>query len=145
MLDARINKLYDFDEPLASVLKENYLGNTLSIVEQMAFKYQLLIDGNCASWPGAYWRFHSNCLVLKQISDQKQWYYSLLKPWIHFIPIANDLQDLIEKIRWAKNNEQKVKEIINNANQLAANCLTYEDMLYYFYVAISTYAKLLKN
>lgn len=144
LLDAKINLLYAFNEPYIDEMLEagGYLGETLSIPQQMKYKYQLLLDGNCASWPGAYWRLHSNCAVLKQVSQQRQWYYSLLQPFINYIPIANDLEDLIEKIEWAKNNDDKVQDIVKNANELAAEALTYADMLYYIYIVIITYAKL---
>jgi len=146
LLDAKINMIYDFNEPeIQALLKESAcLGPTLSIIEHMQYKYQLLLDGNCASWPGAYWRLHTNCVVLKQSSEQIQWYYSLLKPWIHYIPISSDLADLIEKIKWAQNNDNKVKEIIKNANELARDNLKYIDMLYYIYIAIQKYAQLQK-
>lgn len=144
LLDAKISRFYQFDEPYVDEMLKvgDYLGPALSIVEQMRYKYQILLDGNCASWPGAYWRLYSNCLVLKQISTHKQWYYSLLQPYVHYVPIANDLSDLVEKIEWAKNNDDKAQEIIKNANKLVADSLKYADILYYIYVAIVNYAKL---
>lgn len=34
-----------------------------------------------------------------------------MKAWEHFVPVKMDLSDLEEKIEWARNNNQKLKEI----------------------------------
>ena len=43
------------------------------------------------------------------------WYKKLLQPYIHYIPIKSDLSDLLEKIKWCIDNDEKCKEIANNA------------------------------
>lgn len=142
LIDAKINLLYGSEYLQEQIKTAGYMGQNLSIAQHMQYKYQLLLDGNCASWPGAYWRFNSNCVVFKQTSDQIQWYYLLLQPYVHYIPISNDLNNLIPQIAWAINNDGKVLEIVKNAKSLAANSLSYADMLYYIYIAITTYAKM---
>jgi len=143
ILDAKFNGLHNKDSAIINKFKElNYMGSFLTIEDNLKYKYQILMDGNTASWPGAYWRFHSNCLVLKQDSENIQWYYSLLKPNEHYIPFAKNTEDLIEKIQWAMDNDEQVQQIVKNANELCAKCLTYADILYYFYIVIKVYAKL---
>ncbi|TFJ95783.1 cyclase [Platysternon megacephalum] len=41
-------------------------------------------------------------LVLKQTSQYYEYFYSELKPWKHYVPIKRSLDDLLEKIKWAK-------------------------------------------
>jgi spore maturation protein CgeB len=38
-----------------------------------------------------------------------------LEPWVHFVPIKNDFSDLIEKIKYLNENNEKAKNIANNA------------------------------
>jgi len=138
LLDAKFTAA----SPLCDASFQVYVGNGMSIEEHIHYKYQILIDGNTCSWPGAYWRFHSNCVVLKQNSAYIQWYYSLLKPYVNYIPLAYNVQDITQKIQWAKDNDEKVQLIVRNANKMCAQCLNYADILYYFYRAIKTYAAL---
>ena len=59
--------------------------------------------------------------VLKVDSHFEQWYYSLLEPWKHFIPVAGDLSDLCEKLYWATDpaNDAAVKSIADEGRKLA--------------------------
>ena len=121
-----------------------YLGNYCSVAEYIKYKYQILIDGNTTAWERAYWQLFSNSVIFKQNSNKIQWYYEGLKPWIHYIPIENDISDLPEKIKWALNNDEKVYEISQNAQKFAHENLNYEDILYYIYLLLTEYAKLQK-
>ncbi len=60
---------------------------------------------------GYQWRLLSNSLALKQESDEIQWFYIALKPYEHYIPIKNDMSDLLEIIEWARKNDDKCKKI----------------------------------
>ena len=142
ILDAKFNTIYG-DYYVKSIFPQlNYMGETLPIEDHMQYKYQILIDGNSAPWTRGFWQLHCNSVILKQTSNYIQWYYELLKPYVHYIPFDYHCTDLIEKIRWAQNNEDKVLEIIKNANSVAENCLQYSDILLYMYAVINKYAKL---
>lgn len=142
ILDAKFNSLWT-DGYVKQMLEQlNYIGNTLSIEDHMKYKYQIMIDGNSAPWTRGFWQLHSNSVIFKQESNYIQWYYNELKPYVHYIPFSYFCEDLIEQLTWAQNNEDKVLEIINNANTMAAACLTYSDLLLYMYAVIMKYAEL---
>ena len=42
-----------------------------------------------------------------------------LEPWVHYVPVKNDMSDLLEKYEWAESNEDKVKEIVENCYNYA--------------------------
>ena len=42
----------------------------------------------------------------------------MLSPFENFVPIKEDLSDLLEKVIWCQNNDFKVKQIVKNANYL---------------------------
>ena len=142
IVDAKFNSLYTDGYVQQILYQLNYVGNTISIEEHMKYKYQILIDGNAAPWTRGFWQLHCNSVILKQDSNYIQWYYDELKPYVHYIPFSYFCENLIEKIQWAKDNEDKALEIINNANKFAENCLKYSDLLLYMYAVITKYAEL---
>lgn len=144
LLDAKFNHVVDYwGGYITSLLKElGYTGKSLDISEHMRYKYQILIDGNSASWTRCYWQLHANSVIFKQNSPYVQWYYGLLKPYVNYIPFDYFCEDLIERIQWAQNNDLKVQEIVKNANLIAESSLKYSDMLLYLYEVITSYAKL---
>lgn len=145
LIDARFTQLVQMDESLKSFLqKQGILSANVSIAEHLIYKYQLLIDGNTSSWGRAYWQLWSNCLIFKQESPHLQWYYSQLQPYKHYIPIKNNLSDLLEKLNWAKSHDGQARQIAENANKFARSHLQLSDMLQYIYVALTEYSKLLK-
>ena len=62
-------------------------------------------------------------MVFKQDSIYYEHFYSDLKPFVHYIPIKYDLSDLVEKINWAINNDDKVTFILrlNSINKIKIN------------------------
>jgi hypothetical protein len=85
------------------------------------WKYQIDIDGNTNSWPGLFQKFVSGSTVLKVDSGgpYRQWYYDRVKPFEHFVPVENDLSDLIDKIRFLRSHDEVAREIGENGRKLA--------------------------
>lgn len=54
------------------------------------YKYLLWVPGNCASLRLAA-QLLSDAAVLKLDSPEIEWYYPLLRPWVHYIPVRQDL------------------------------------------------------
>ena len=54
-------------------------------------------------------------VILIVNSNYKMWYKHLIKPYVHYIPVKEDLSDLIDIIKWCKMNDVKCIEIVNNA------------------------------
>lgn len=142
LIDARFTQLVQCsNEELQKKFSEYFVGKMTRIKDHLKYKYQLLIDGNTCAYSRAYWQLFSNCVILKQISPNIQWYYSLLSPYVHYIPLQNDLSDLAEKIQWAKNHDEDVRRIIENAQTLARENLKQADCYYYVYLLLQEYAK----
>lgn len=143
LIDAKFNFFWEVDNETSKKLIElNYLGDTLPVLEHIKYKYQILIDGNSASWPRAFWQFQCNSVIFKQNSPYIIWCNKFFKPWTHYIPFNHDCSDLIEKIEWAINNDSTARTIAYNANNASQDCLKYSDILLYFYAVITEYAKL---
>jgi len=122
------------------LIKENLIKNFASIEHHLKYKYLPVLDGYMCSYPGFQWRLLSNSLCFKQKSNEVQWFYSALKPYKHFIPIENDMSDLVEKINWARNFDDKCKEIAKNATDFVLDNLMLEDVYLYLYKVLKSYS-----
>jgi hypothetical protein len=72
----------------------------LSPAGACSHKFLLLMDGNTASGRSSRW-VHAGAVLLKPDSVFSEWYYHLLRPWVHYIPVREFLEDLPEQAAWA--------------------------------------------
>jgi len=103
---------------------EKYGGGSPSVPFFQFFdhKYQLNIDGTVAAYRLPY-LLAGNSVVLKQESGYYEHFYADLQPWVHYIPVKADLSDLVERIHWARDNDDKAKKISANAQQFVLDNL----------------------
>ena len=74
---------------------------TVTFEEQCKYKYLFNLRGVAASFRYKH-LFLCKSVVLNVDSDWIEFFYPQLKPWIHFVPIAKDFNDLEEKITFLK-------------------------------------------
>lgn len=121
------------------------MGNYMSINEQIAYKYQIVLDGNVCTYPGYQWRLFSGSLVFRHQADQIQWFYRGLKSWQHYIPVANNLSDLTKHIQWAKEHDDAAQTIAKQGTLFARQYLTSDMNLKFVYLVILRYASLFNS
>lgn len=107
-------------------------------------KYHMAIDGVTCSFPATQWKLLSGNLTFKQESKDIMYFYDELIPWTHFIPVREDLSDLLEKIKWAKAHDAEAKRIAENGRQFALDHLMPEHIMEYCYKVLLKYASLQK-
>lgn len=112
-----------------------------TFLEQCEYKYLPVINGCMCTYPGYQWRLLSNSCVFKQQSEEIQWFYKYLKPYVHFIPIEEEFTDVVEQVKWAKNNDEQCKKIAQNATDFVMNNLTFETIYVYLLKVLQTYEK----
>lgn len=140
LVDAGITKSWVFQaEDLLK--KENLMKDFVSLEKHLEYKFFPVLDGFMCTYPGYQWRLLSNSVCFKQDSNQVQWFYSALRPYEHYVPVENDLSDLIEKINWAKSNDEKCYRMAKNATDFAMDNLTMEDIYVYLFRVLNKYSK----
>ncbi|NGX39859.1 MAG: hypothetical protein KR126chlam1_01196 [Chlamydiae bacterium] len=142
LIDARFSSISKSES--SEAIKEQYadfFGEFLPVTSHLEHKYQLLIDGKTSAFSRAYWQLFSNSLILKTDSDHVQWYYRELKPFTHYIPLDSDLENLLDMIDWAKENDAEAEKIANQATDFAKENLSYARVLQYMDLLIKEYAK----
>jgi Glycosyl transferase family 90 len=82
----------------------------------------LLLDGN--TYPGRSTRyFNSGSTIFKPDSIFSEWYFHLLRPWIHYVPVREFLEDLPEVAAYMRENKALGKCIAENGKKFAKRYL----------------------
>lgn len=95
----------------------------VSLIDHVKYKYLIDIQGNGWSARTKVLFFTGRPLFLVDRKWKEYWYKDI-KPFIHYIPVKEDLSDLVEKIDWAEKNYKKANLIAKNAQKFAINNLT---------------------
>jgi hypothetical protein len=98
--------------------------------EQSKYKYIINVDGHVSAYRLSLELESGSCILLAD-SKYKMWYRNLLKPYEHYIPVKRDLSDLIDQIKWCKNNDKKCRKIAKNAKNFAEYYLCKDGILDY--------------
>lgn len=98
--------------------------------EQQKYKYIIHIQGHVCAYRLSL-EMGMGSLILKVDSKYKIWFDSMIEPYVHYVPVKSDLSDLIDKIKWCKNNDEKCKKIAQNALDFYNKYLTKDGILDY--------------
>nr|XP_036876105.1 protein O-glucosyltransferase 3 isoform X2 [Manis javanica] len=136
LLDAGITGYFFFQE------KENELGKAklIGFFDFFKYKYQVNVDGTVAAYRYPYLML-GDSLVLKQDSPYYEHFYMALKPWKHYVPIKRNLSDLLEKLKWAKENDEEAKKIAKEGQFTARDLLQPHRLYCYYYRVLQKYAE----
>jgi hypothetical protein len=107
------------------------LVNKLTPLEQSSYKYIIHVDGHVSAFRLSY-ELSMNCVLLIVKSNWECWFSKFLEPYIHYVPIKDDLSDLITQIKWCKNNDDKCQIIAKNAKEFYNKFLKKDGILDYF-------------
>uniref|UniRef100_A0A0G4I2E3 Glycosyl transferase CAP10 domain-containing protein n=1 Tax=Chromera velia CCMP2878 TaxID=1169474 RepID=A0A0G4I2E3_9ALVE len=88
--------------------------------EQLSgYKYLLAVAGY--EYAGlAVLALLSGSVTLLQNGIPQPWYVRFLVPWVHYVPIANDLSDLRDRILWLRRHDRRARRIALAGRQRAA-------------------------
>lgn len=86
-------------------------GDRVSIEDMLSYKAIIMLEGNDVS-SGLKWALYSNSVVLTQTPTKTSWAMEeLLEPWVHYVPLADDLSDVEEKMQWVIDNDEEAQKI----------------------------------
>mmetsp|Transcript_14859 Transcript_14859/g.32061 ORF Transcript_14859/g.32061 Transcript_14859/m.32061 type:complete len:547 (+) Transcript_14859:210-1850(+) len=105
------------------------VGNKMSLEELAKYKYHIDIGGGGGTtWSGTLEKLALPGLLFHHETETRDYYYNRLEPYVHFVPVKQDLSDLKEKYDWAEQNPEKAKEISERATALIKSFGTTEGM-----------------
>ena len=93
------------------------LVDQLDPLEQSEFKYIINIEGHVAAYRLSL-ELDMGSVILLVESKYKLWYNEYLKPYVHYVPVDHDLENLIEQIKWCKTHDIECQKIVDNAKRI---------------------------
>jgi protein glucosyltransferase len=76
--------------------------------------------------------------------DWVEFFYPALKPWVHYIPVAEDLGDIEELLEFVKSHDQLAQDIAQRGYELVWNHVTLQTVECYWLELLTEYASLLQ-
>ncbi|KAM4618607.1 protein O-glucosyltransferase 3 [Polymixia lowei] len=134
LLDAGITGWFFFRDREKDVGKASLVG----FFDFFKYKYQVNVDGTVAAYRFPYLML-GNSLVLKQNSPYYEHFYAHLKPGTHYVPVKRNLSDLIDKIKWAKQNDAEAQKMAKAGQALARELLQPNRLYCYYYKVLQMY------
>jgi len=106
------------------------ISSFLSPKQQGEYKYIVHVDGHVSAFRLSL-EMSMGCCILLVDSKYKLWFRDMLEPMKHYIPVKEDLSDLVEQIKWCRENDGKCEKIAENAKEFYLKYLQKEGILDY--------------
>lgn len=111
--------------------------NFIHLYDQVKmWRYFLDLRGATYSSRTKYLLF-SKRVVFAQKFTFKEWFYTDLKPWVHYVPVSEDLSDLETNYQIIRDSPRLEQTIIENAYQFAINNITFDHALQRWHTVIN--------
>jgi Glycosyl transferase family 90 len=102
-------------------------GPRASYHDLLRYKAIIMLEGNDIS-SGLKWALYSNSVVLAQNPTYTSWAMEEeLQPWVHYVPIADDLSDVEEKARWVAEHDEQAQEIARSGSLWISDLVYHPD------------------
>jgi len=115
----------------------------ISLEDHCEYKYLFNFRGVAASFRFKH-LFLCNSLVFHVDDKWLEFFYPALKPWVHYIPVRQDLKDARELIQFAIENDNIAKSIAARGRNFVKEHLKLEDVTNFWKDLLVEYTKLLK-
>jgi hypothetical protein len=137
----RLTNIVQCDTPETHKILEDYGfgGKWIPWLEQLNHKFLISIDGNGATCSRVVIALKSNSVLLKYDSPHELYYFSGMRPWIHYIPIHNN-QDVTWVIEAERRHPGIFKHIAASGKKFADAYLTRRGTMQYTAFLLEQYA-----
>jgi hypothetical protein len=108
------------------------------------FKYMVVVDGNGPPASRSDKVLLGDTVPLWQESEQYEFFYKALAPYVHYIPLAAGLEDLYSKIEWARAHPEACKRIVQEGQAFGRRYFNSAFADLYILTLLQEYAKLMR-
>lgn len=102
----------------------------LDYKQQSGYKYIINIDGHVTAFRISL-EMNMGSVILLVKSKYSIWFMKKLRPYVHYVPIKEDLSDLLDQIRWCRSHDTECQEIVQNAKSFYSIYLSKDGILNY--------------
>lgn len=124
------------------ILTEIGISNDTAPKRFLDYRYVIVADGNAAPSSRLALQLFGNSLIMLQETPWFEGYYRGLRPYVHYVPVSASFLDLVDRVIWAREHEQQVKQIVSMAQKFARDFLVYSKVLREFSRLLMQYSKL---
>jgi len=114
----------------------------IPLEDHCVYRYQWNFRGVAASFRHRH-LFLCNSVVLHVGEEWLEFYYPLMKPWVHYVPIKTDFSDAMTHLDFVMENDDIAREISERGKEFILNHLRMEDIVFYWFHLLREYAKLM--
>lgn len=112
---------------------------TVSFEDHCEYKYLFNVHGVAASFRYKH-LFLCRSLVLNVESEWIEFFYPLLKPWIHYIPIDKNFENVIELLEFLNENQLLASRIAKRGFEFIRDQLTMKTIRCYWQQLLTLYS-----
>ncbi|OCT91429.1 hypothetical protein XELAEV_18014483mg [Xenopus laevis] len=113
------------------------------LVDHCTYKYLFNFRGVAASFRLKH-LFLCGSLVFHVGDNWLEFFYNCLEPWVHYVPVSPDLEDLRELLQFVNENDEEVKKIAERGHKFIRQFLRMEDVSQYWGSLLTQYSQLLQ-
>lgn len=122
ILDAAFTKVEGWSKEIITSIEEaQVVSSPIPFFDFLKYRYLVDADGITCAWISFYRKLASQSVTIKMMSENTQWYYHLLKPWKHYVPMRADAGDAELIYEWLIHHPNECQKIIENANSVIAS------------------------
>ncbi|KAL4657016.1 protein O-glucosyltransferase 1 [Arapaima gigas] len=115
----------------------------IPLVDHCRYKYLFNFRGVAASFRFKH-LFLCGSLVFHVGEEWLEFFYPQLQPWVHYIPVKQDLSDLRELLQFVKENDDISQQVAKRGQQFILDHLRMEDVSCYWEKLLTEFGRLLK-
>ncbi|XP_041834841.1 protein O-glucosyltransferase 1 [Melanotaenia boesemani] len=112
------------------------------LADHCKYKYLFNFRGVAASFRLKH-IFLCGSLVFHVGDEWQEFFYPQLKPWVHYIPVKQDLSDVRELLKFVKENDATAQEIAARGQQFILQHLRMADVSCYWERLLTEFGRLL--
>jgi hypothetical protein len=125
IVDARL--VQPFNAVSETIGDVHLSGDKLDYKQMLKYKAIIMLEGNDVS-SGFKWAMYSNSVVMTQLPTKSSWMMEdILEPWVHYIPLNQDLSDVEEKMKWVIENDDEARMIAKRGSLWILDLLYHPD------------------
>jgi len=93
-------------------------GEMMTLEELSKYKYHIdLGGGGGTTWTGTLQKLSMPGLLFHHVTPTKDYIHDLIQPWVHYVPVRSDLEDLLDKLEWAESHPEEARQIAENGTR----------------------------
>ena len=123
MTDIKISRVVQLSADFSAIAEkwlseQTILAPSVNEADFGRYRFYPDIPGNALAW-GTIFKHLRGCLVFRSTTSRSLYYYRLMQPWKHYIPVKPDFSDTDAAISWAQAHPEEAGWIAWRGHQVA--------------------------